>query len=595
MSPNATPTYAFDERLAPLAIRTPIVAPPATYGDLRSLYLPEIYCRATSTSTSSLNINFAADPVQWSFHDPQLEEDILAVFDRWVARVGSDTVCPAPVAIHWNRLRAFIERTPYVEENWVFQLSVHIITLVDALLTPHLSITDTAVSSVSPALSDNVRGGRTHFIGHGNPWTTRITGTPQAFKQDKALLNALSSFVLNVNHIPKYHAKDGAGIFARLDLHRTWFLADEESRDVQCRYGSIFSGRELVLVQWVKVDGVPVLRNSDLLRVAGRKANTSVVALLIGMLLPDDAPFNEVGLDTQPWRDLRKAMQTYTEPQSEDASGQPGGPEGPGQGGAGGGGGIGRAGGGSSNERRQGRGEKRKGDDDGRNGREKVVRTTSSQDTLPELSKRGAPICLKYEGSSETLGFSIDRQDVIGLISRTTSLAPPLPTEESPVLTITLSHALPSQEEGAVWRGIAAGERVIVKRYTLDRFDELASELTARASLATLGPQLATCHGLIASRDLTRIALVMEDAGPSLEDTGGWAKTTPDERIEIFNLVRQIHVLSVKHGDIAPRNVIRRASGSICIIDFSLSDLHHMCPGFWCDELEGLLGHLDIP
>ncbi|KAK7020958.1 hypothetical protein R3P38DRAFT_2534879, partial [Favolaschia claudopus] len=56
----------------------------------------------------------------------------------------------------------------------------------------------------------------------------------------------------------------------------------------------------------------------------------------------------------------------------------------------------------------------------------------------------------------------------------------------------------------------------------------------------------------------------------------------------------EIHQAGIMHRDLAPRNIIRRARGSLCIIDFETASLNHKCPGETCSELSELHQALDL-
>lgn len=51
--------------------------------------------------------------------------------------------------------------------------------------------------------------------------------------------------------------------------------------------------------------------------------------------------------------------------------------------------------------------------------------------------------------------------------------------------------------------------------------------------------------------------------------------------------------MGINHGDIAGRNITRRSSGDLCVIDFGAAHLDHECPGLKCEELIRLKHRLD--
>ena len=56
-----------------------------------------------------------------------------------------------------------------------------------------------------------------------------------------------------------------------------------------------------------------------------------------------------------------------------------------------------------------------------------------------------------------------------------------------------------------------------------------------------------------------------------------------------------IHYLGVYHGDLEPRNVVRKGWCRLKIIDFAFSDVDHMCPGWReCGELKRVWHELQL-
>lgn len=101
------------------------------------------------------------------------------------------------------------------------------------------------------------------------------------------------------------------------------------------------------------------------------------------------------------------------------------------------------------------------------------------------------------------------------------------------VLQIQQLHALKSHTAGTVWGGsclwLGSKIPVVTKRFDLEAFDELATELEAYSRLSSLVPALAYCLAAIASRSLDWIVIVLEDAGQNIEQHGGWASLADEE------------------------------------------------------------------
>ncbi|KAJ7664712.1 hypothetical protein B0H17DRAFT_1091710 [Mycena rosella] len=64
-------------------------------------------------------------------------------------------------------------------------------------------------------------------------------------------------------------------------------------------------------------------------------------------------------------------------------------------------------------------------------------------------------------------------------------------------------------------------------------------------------------------------------------------------RVEVYKTFRAIHKEGIAHRDVAARNIVRRAEGTICVVDFGAASLDHRCPGLKCLELTRLRDRLD--
>jgi tRNA A-37 threonylcarbamoyl transferase component Bud32 len=65
-------------------------------------------------------------------------------------------------------------------------------------------------------------------------------------------------------------------------------------------------------------------------------------------------------------------------------------------------------------------------------------------------------------------------------------------------------------------------------------------------------------------------------------------------RMGIYFALVQIHAAGVSHGDVEPRNVVRRRWGTPCFVDFGLSTTDHRCQRDTCEELAHLRSALQI-
>ncbi|KAJ7738069.1 hypothetical protein DFH07DRAFT_86406 [Mycena maculata] len=140
---------------------------------------------------------------------------------------------------------------------------------------------------------------------------------------------------------------------------------------------------------------------------------------------------------------------------------------------------------------------------------------------------------------------------------------------------------------------------VLVKTYHDKNMHLLRHEFNVYTAVAHLSivPKL---HAVIKSRSRPHWGgLIMEHAGTSLaavyeEGDFECIELTPQERLEIYDAFRQLHVAGVVHGDVAPRNILRRPNGAFCLVDFDKSSLNHPCEGLTCPELAQLQRDLKL-
>ncbi|KAJ7634950.1 hypothetical protein FB45DRAFT_1002402 [Roridomyces roridus] len=137
---------------------------------------------------------------------------------------------------------------------------------------------------------------------------------------------------------------------------------------------------------------------------------------------------------------------------------------------------------------------------------------------------------------------------------------------------------------------------VVLKRYPLERSgDRLIHELDV---YTTIGTRLShtpsalsiipTLHCIVKPQWHGWAGLLLEDAGSRIAESDVWSELTlsQPERIQLYETLGQLHQAGVLHGDLAPRNIVRRSNGDFCIIDFDQSDTTHVCPGSsTCTEL----------
>ncbi|KAJ7203660.1 hypothetical protein GGX14DRAFT_461721 [Mycena pura] len=96
--------------------------------------------------------------------------------------------------------------------------------------------------------------------------------------------------------------------------------------------------------------------------------------------------------------------------------------------------------------------------------------------------------------------------------------------------------------------------------------------------------------------DPSSAIMVLENAGERIGH-GGWDDVVLDEsdKKDIYLALAQIHTRGVLHGDVRPRNVVRRPHGGMCFVDFGLAEVGHRCDPQSCDELVELRSSLGLP
>ncbi|KAJ6591151.1 hypothetical protein DFH09DRAFT_195007 [Mycena vulgaris] len=144
---------------------------------------------------------------------------------------------------------------------------------------------------------------------------------------------------------------------------------------------------------------------------------------------------------------------------------------------------------------------------------------------------------------------------------------------------------------GANWQ-----RDVVVKCYdTLGRHT-LIMEAWAYHKLEGLqGAQVPAQIALVAPPHWGWVGLLMENAGTGLECGDDWRglDSEPGLQRAIYAALAEIHQGGVQHGDVAPRNVVRRPNGDLAFIDFGLATAHDCPGGDSCHELRQLREQLE--
>ncbi|KAJ7476010.1 hypothetical protein FB451DRAFT_1245470 [Mycena latifolia] len=128
-----------------------------------------------------------------------------------------------------------------------------------------------------------------------------------------------------------------------------------------------------------------------------------------------------------------------------------------------------------------------------------------------------------------------------------------------------------------------------MKRFKPHQYEQLAMELAAHQRLAALRPRVVACAAVIAARDLTWMAMLMPDAGPSVASAGGFAEIPWTDRRDLHRTVLEIHRAGIAHGAITAHHVLRSADGALCVADFGAAQLEHRCGEWMCAEVDRLM------
>ncbi|KAJ7512379.1 hypothetical protein B0H11DRAFT_479756 [Mycena galericulata] len=141
-------------------------------------------------------------------------------------------------------------------------------------------------------------------------------------------------------------------------------------------------------------------------------------------------------------------------------------------------------------------------------------------------------------------------------------------------LTSTIHTAELADVARATFHKDGQTSHAVLKTYDATGFRQVVAETLRDLQGTTVAAQI----GIIAPLHWTWVGLLMEDAGDPLGCGEDWAALGPLDRKLIYTALVKIHETGVQHGDVAPRNVVRRPDGGIAFIDFGCAE-QHRCPG----------------
>ncbi|EGO04146.1 hypothetical protein SERLA73DRAFT_173563 [Serpula lacrymans var. lacrymans S7.3] len=128
-----------------------------------------------------------------------------------------------------------------------------------------------------------------------------------------------------------------------------------------------------------------------------------------------------------------------------------------------------------------------------------------------------------------------------------------------------------------VMSGGEAKERMKVEKDIYDRLLDMQ------------GSSIPQCYGLFECLGSSYI-LVLSHCGDPLEAFSTLHKA---DKLQLMNILINIHKRGVIHNDVEPRNVVRgRQRNQLSLIDFGLSEVHKC--GRFCDEIDNATMELEI-
>ncbi|KAJ7105377.1 hypothetical protein C8R44DRAFT_807108 [Mycena epipterygia] len=625
----------------------PPFSPDYTFGDLEHLLLPPFADLSHSSATAPYtNKHPAPSPPQFCLQDdPLIAEQLTACAILFGAPLDHSSLrhrkTPAGCLQLWNLLEAHIRFVPCTREGWVAIYATYIIAIVSVLASeiwpkssctywpPSQSYSQRGDCHIAFSIRDAIQ------IGIAAEWkTSRVL--------QMHIQEIVSSMLL-----PEGEAEDWAGIVKKIGLHMgtTYMdltksnedrIADPSARPlVGVHYGLVFSGQACVVAQYLLASSppgflpIPGVAVSHAVQITpGGPAPVPIFALILGVLAQTSAAatFRDPAVDPRlkgTWfnetvpalqlaarfvPDLRTQPSAPPPPPPPSTPGPlpppppPSGLPAPqSQSGAGGSSAGGAISSGAASSFPN----------------DMCARGYAQQQVLLHFDLPGAH-------TTPLLLMSISRDYVANRYcspSPSSSLAsssapssvvstPPSSPEPKSEYTLphlkegrtTTSHLIlePTIFHSGHFATVHCGQfsldnqpssRIILKSYPTQYFPRLVQELDIYAALAPLAVIVPRLCNVLAPLNLAWAGLVLEDAGTELGNSSqSWDEVdlTHEDRRRLYGALTEIHSAGVIHGDLTPRNVVRRSRGALCLVDFGQSTLHHICSGARCPELFAL-------
>ncbi|KAJ7266391.1 hypothetical protein B0H12DRAFT_159486 [Mycena haematopus] len=199
---------------------------------------------------------------------------------------------------------------------------------------------------------------------------------------------------------------------------------------------------------------------------------------------------------------------------------------------------------------------------------------------------------------------TLSRDDLVAYCTPSAPRAPAVPCSQPPHILTLDPFKRVAGYYACVFFGKWAIEGeppsdVVFKTYPVKDFKFLINELDVYTAIAHLAPIVPTLLVILkpSSEDEEWGGLLLENAGTVLADHNTYWQNlglSLQERILLYETLCQLHSAGIIHGDVTPRNVVRRPGGAFCFVDFERSTLNHSCPGETCQELAELHNKLDL-
>ncbi|KAJ7611542.1 hypothetical protein DFH06DRAFT_1244410 [Mycena polygramma] len=191
---------------------------------------------------------------------------------------------------------------------------------------------------------------------------------------------------------------------------------------------------------------------------------------------------------------------------------------------------------------------------------------------------------------------AVSRDDLVAYCTPSASPSSAVPSSRPPYILTLDPFRTAGGNHASVFHGQWAIDGqppsdVVLKSYPVEDFKLLIHELDVYAAIGHLAFIVPTLHVVLKPSSESWGGLLLEDAGTVLAKYNTpWQNLglTPHEKILLYDTLRQLHSAGIIHGDVVPRNIVRRPGGAFCFVDFERSKLNHTCPGPTCKELAEL-------